>query len=60
MIKRRQLTLAVAVGSLVGSPHAFMPKILQSEVKRRTQRASLLAEAQAAAADIDAGGQVYA
>ena len=42
------------------SPHAFMLETLESEVKRRTLRASFLAEAQAAAADIDAGGPVYA
>ena len=42
------------------SPHAFMLETLESEVKRRTLRAAFLAEAQAAAADIDAGGPVYA
>ena len=42
------------------SPHAFMLQTLESEVQRRTQRAAFLAEAQAAAAEIDAGGPVYA
>ena len=42
------------------SPHAFMLQTLESEVKRRTLRAAFVAEAQAAAADIDAGGAVYA
>ena len=42
------------------SPHAFMLQTLESEVKRRTLRAAFLAEAHAAAADIDAGGPVYA
>ena len=42
------------------SPHAFMLEALESEVKRRTLRATFLAQAQAAAADIDAGGPVYA
>lgn len=42
------------------SPHAFMLQTLESEVQRRTQRAAFLAEAQAAAAEIDTGGSVYA
>ena len=42
------------------SPHAFMLQTLESEVKRRTLRAAFLAEAQAAAADLDAGGPMYA
>ena len=42
------------------SPHAFMLETLESEVKRRTLRVAFLAEAQAAAADIVAGGPVYA
>ena len=42
------------------SPHAFMLETLESEVRRRTLRATFLAEAQAAAAGIDAGGPVYA
>ncbi len=40
--------------------HAFMVQTLESEVKRRTQRAEFLAQAQAAADDIDAGAPVYA
>lgn len=39
--------------------HAFMLQTLESEVQRRNQRAEFLAQAQAAAADIDAGGPVY-
>jgi len=42
------------------SAHAFMLRALEDEVRRRRQRAEFLAEAQAAAADIDAGGPVYA
>lgn len=42
------------------SPHAFMLQTLESEVQRRTQRAAFLAEAQESAAEIDAGGPVYA
>ena len=42
------------------SPHAFMLQTLVSEVNRRTLRAAFLAEAQAAAADIDNGAPVYA
>lgn len=42
------------------SPHAFMLQTLEREVQRRTQRAAFLAEAQAAADEIDAGGPVYA
>ena len=42
------------------SPHAFMVQTLESEVQRRTQRDAVLAEAQAAADEIDAGGPVYA
>ena len=42
------------------SPHAFMVQTLESEVQRRTQRDAFLAEAQAAADEIDAGGPVYA
>jgi|GEM_PF-568659 len=40
--------------------HAFMLQTLESEVQRRTQRAEFLAQALAAAADIDSGGPVYA
>jgi predicted transcriptional regulator len=39
--------------------HAFMLQTLESEVRRRTHRADFLAQAQAAADDIDAGGPVY-
>ncbi|MEO8859498.1 MAG: hypothetical protein ABI343_21135 [Burkholderiaceae bacterium] len=42
------------------SPHAFMLQTLEAEVQRRTLRDAFLAEAQAAAAEIDAGGPVYA
>jgi predicted transcriptional regulator len=42
------------------SPHAFMLQTLESEVQRRMQRADFLAEAQASADEIDAGGPVYA
>lgn len=42
------------------SPHAFMLQTLESEVQRRTLRAAFLAEAQASADEIDAGGPVYA
>lgn len=42
------------------SPHAFMLQALESEVNRRTLRAAFLAEARAAAAEIDNGGPVYA
>lgn len=42
------------------SPHAFMLQTLESEVQRRTLRAAFLAEAQAAATEIDAGGPVFA
>lgn len=41
------------------SAHAFMLQTLESEVQRRNQRAEFLAQAQTAAADIDAGGPVY-
>ena len=41
------------------SVHAFMLQTLESEVKRRNHRAEFLAQAQAAADDIDAGGPVY-
>lgn len=39
--------------------HAFMVQTLESEVQRRTQRTEFLAQAQAAADHIDAGGPVY-
>lgn len=42
------------------SAHAFMVRTLQDEVRRRQQRAEFLADALAAAAEIDAGGPVYA
>ncbi|KTT26181.1 hypothetical protein [Pseudacidovorax intermedius] len=42
------------------SAHAFMLRTLQDEVRRRQQRAEFLADALAAAAEIDAGGPVYA
>ncbi|WP_051953684.1 hypothetical protein [Xenophilus azovorans] len=42
------------------SAHAFMLRALEDEVRRRRQRAEFLSDAQAAAADIDAGGPVYA
>ncbi|WP_295527121.1 hypothetical protein [uncultured Pseudacidovorax sp.] len=41
------------------SAHAFMLRTLQDEVRRRQQRAEFLADAMAAAAEIDAGGPVY-
>lgn len=42
------------------SAHAFMLRTLEAEVRRRQQRAEFLAAAEAAAADIDAGGPTYA
>ena len=42
------------------SAHAFMLRTLEDEVRRRKQRADFLADAEAAAADIDAGGPTYA
>ncbi len=42
------------------SPHAFMLQTLESEVQRRMLRDDFLADAQASAAEIDAGGSVYA
>lgn len=42
------------------SAHAFMVSTLENEVRRRRLRAEFLADADAAAADIDAGGPVYA
>jgi predicted transcriptional regulator len=42
------------------SSHAFMVSALESEVRRRRLRAEFLADAEAAAAEIDAGGPVYA
>ncbi len=42
------------------SAHAFMVSTLEGEVKRRRLRAEFVANADAAAADIDAGGPVYA
>ena len=42
------------------SAHAFMVSTLENEVRRRRLRAEFLADANAAAADIDAGGPVYA
>lgn len=42
------------------SSHAFMVNALESEVRRRRLRAEFVAEAEAAAAEIDAGGPVYA
>ncbi len=41
------------------SAHAFMVSTLESEVERREARAEFEAAAEAAAADIDAGGPVY-
>jgi len=41
------------------SAHAFMVSTLESEVERREVRAEFEASAEAAAADIDAGGPVY-
>ena len=41
------------------SAHAFMVSTLESEVERLEARASFEASAEAAAADIDAGGPVY-
>ena len=41
------------------SAHAFMVSTLESEVERREARAAFEASAEAAAADIDAGGPVY-
>ena len=42
------------------SAHAFMVRTLESEVRRRRLRTEFLADAHAAAAEIDAGGPVYA
>lgn len=42
------------------SAHAFMVRTLEAEARRRRQRAEFLADAEAAAAEIDAGGPVYA
>ena len=42
------------------SAHALMVSALEREVARLQARAEFLAEADAAAADIDAGGPVYA
>ena len=42
------------------SAHAFMVRTLEAEARRRRQRAEVLADAEAAAAEIDAGGPVYA
>lgn len=42
------------------SAHAFMVTALEGEVRRHQLRADFLADADAAAADIDAGGPVYA
>ena len=42
------------------SAHAFMVSTLEKEVRRRRLRAEFLADADAAAAEIDAGGPVYA
>ena len=42
------------------SPHALMVGTLEKEVARRRLRAQFLADADAAAAEIDAGGPVYA
>ncbi len=41
------------------SAHAFMVSTLESEVERREAHAAFEASAEAAAADIDAGGPVY-
>ena len=41
------------------STHAFMVSTLESEIERLEARAGFEASAAAAAADIDAGGQVY-
>ena len=49
----------IAAGEKV-SAHAFMVTALEAEVRRRKLRADFLADADAAAADIDAGGPVYA
>ena len=39
--------------------HAFMVRTLEAEARRRRLRAEFIADAVAAAADIDAGGPVY-
>ena len=41
------------------STHAFMVSTLESEIERLEARAEFEASAEAAAADIDAGGPVY-
>lgn len=42
------------------SAHAFMVSTLEREVERRRLRADFIADAMAAAAEVDAGGPVYA
>lgn len=56
-LKQNIQHIATACGT---TAHAFMVQTLESEVQRRTQRAEFLAQAQAAADDIDGGGPVYA
>ena len=42
------------------TPHAFMVRTLEAEARRRRLHAEFIADAEAAAAEVDAGGPVYA
>ncbi len=42
------------------TPHAFMVRTLEAEAQRRRARAEFIADAEAAAAEVDAGGPLYA
>jgi predicted transcriptional regulator len=52
--------IAAAAEHAGKTPHAFMVEALERQIERDEKRRSFVADALAAAADIDAGGPVYA
>lgn len=56
-LKARIIAAAEHAGK---SPHAFMVDALERQIERDEKRRSFMEDALAAAADIDAGGPVYA
>jgi predicted transcriptional regulator len=56
-LKARIVPLAQSVGK---TPHAWMVDALEAQVMLAEMREAFVAEAEASAADIDAGGPLYA